>query len=103
MVFPHVSASLVTLAFLERPPETPAPLDRRLGALEPGGHVAGRDACNAAMAPSRATFRNFMIVERSTPARVAAWLVVSSPVRISTRSRTSALPTEPLRRAQRRR
>lgn len=42
----------------------------------------GHDACNAAMAPSRATLRNVMIVERSTPAWAAASLGVSSPVRI---------------------
>jgi hypothetical protein len=42
----------------------------------------GRDACNAAMAPSRATLRNIMIVERSTPAWAAASRDVSSPVRI---------------------
>lgn len=42
----------------------------------------GHDACNAAMAPSRATLRNVMIVERSTPAWAAASLGVSSPMRI---------------------
>src|SRR3954447_19729781 len=42
----------------------------------------GRDACNAAMAPSRAVLRNVMIVERSIPASAAAATVVICPVSI---------------------
>jgi hypothetical protein len=39
----------------------------------------GLDACNAAIAPSLATLRTVMIVERSTPASNAACWVVSPP------------------------
>ena len=42
----------------------------------------GRDAGNAAIAPSLATLRNVMIVVRSTPASAAAATVVSCPVSI---------------------
>ena len=44
----------------------------------------GFDASNAAIAPSRATRFNVMIVERSTPASIAAWTVVIWPVSIRT-------------------
>src|SRR4051812_14448802 len=39
----------------------------------------GLDCANASKAPWRATLRNFKIVERSTPARSAAWAIVYSP------------------------
>lgn len=41
----------------------------------------GREAYNAAIAPSRAVLRNVMIVERSTPAWAAASRDVNPPVR----------------------
>jgi hypothetical protein len=39
----------------------------------------GFDADNADMAPSLATWRSFITVDRSTPATSAAWLIVVSP------------------------
>ena len=42
----------------------------------------GRDACNAAIAPSFATLRSVMIVVRSTPASAAAATVVICPLSI---------------------
>src|SRR3954453_23609383 len=39
----------------------------------------GLDAANASNAPCRATWRNFMTVERSSPARSAAAAIVYSP------------------------
>ena len=41
--------------------------------------VPGFEAASAASAPSLATCRSRMIVERSTPADSAAWLIVVSP------------------------
>jgi len=45
----------------------------------PSRRTPGRDAANASSAPSFATVRSFMIVERSTPARSAASIVLNSP------------------------
>jgi len=39
----------------------------------------GRDTANASNAPCLATWRSFMIVARSTPARSAASIIVVSP------------------------
>jgi hypothetical protein len=44
------------------------------------GFTPGLDCANASKAPRRATLRNFKIVERSTPARSAAWAIVYSPL-----------------------
>ena len=43
------------------------------------GRTPGLDAANASNAPWRATWRNFITVERSTPARSAAAAIVYSP------------------------
>jgi len=45
----------------------------------PAALTPGREAASAFSAPCRATWRSFMIVERSTPARSAASRVVISP------------------------
>ena len=45
----------------------------------PPWRTPGRDAANASSAPCLATVRSFMIVERSTPARSAASIVLNSP------------------------
>jgi hypothetical protein len=46
--------------------------------------LPGRDACKAAIAPSRATWRSRAITVRSTPASAAAWAWVTWPVSIRT-------------------
>ena len=59
---------------------TPRPLRLDLQ-IRAGAAVlpTGRDADNADSAPSLATCLSFITVERSTPARSAAWLIVLSP------------------------
>ena len=58
------------------------PVEGRLQPSQPAATTAGRNACNAAIAPSLANLRDAMIVERSTPACAAASRLASSPVRI---------------------
>src|SRR5215211_7348505 len=77
--FPSISMSLTAISLSASPSRAASALAASSSRSRLACCTPGRDSASAASAPSLATVRSRMIVERSTPTRSAASLMVVSP------------------------